>query len=292
MRINFFKVNTTNENFTSSKSIELDDDDDKKLPLLSSRYLESKLNQSDSNLTYVLNENSTLKQRLQSYEHNEQTIRDLMTRFANNSSHDELFKTINRTLAIYEQRLGYINKRFLVLQTLFNRQLSKIPSKEQTTVAIQTEDEQYFDLTLLERELENVSRERDILLQRFDQDFDLSRKQSEQMEEKYRQEIRVANEKLSLMQLIVEENQSKVELYERNLLDKDRELKELHAKFAVEQEKRTENFDSCKSEFQVRNLSVLPLWQSIRFRNAKKNCWTNVTIWKNNWTKRNANKRN
>ncbi|CAF5024712.1 unnamed protein product, partial [Rotaria sp. Silwood1] len=38
------------------------------------QYLESKLHQSDSNLTLILDENTSLKQRLQSYEHTEQTI--------------------------------------------------------------------------------------------------------------------------------------------------------------------------------------------------------------------------
>jgi len=214
------------------------------------QYLESKLNQSDSNLTSILNENFSLKQRVQSHENAEETIRHLMTKFAGQNHHDELFKTMNRTLAIYEQRLGYINKRFLVVQTLFNRQLAKISSKQQTTVGIQTEDEQYFDLNLLERELENVTRERDLLLRKFDSEFDQTKKQNEELEEKYRQEIRVANEKFSLMQMMIDENQSKVELCERNLREKDQQLKDLI-------EKSSKNVDSIENEFKEREEKLI-----------------------------------
>ena len=127
------------------------------------RYLESKLNQSDSNLSLVLHENTSLKERLQSYEHTEGTIRELMIKYSHQPQYDELFKTINRTLSVYEQRLGYINKRFLVLQTLFNRQLLSLTSKQQTTVAIQTEDEQYIDVSLLEpRTEQSFSRTRSL----------------------------------------------------------------------------------------------------------------------------------
>lgn len=64
-----------------------------------------------------------------------------MIKYSHNPQDDELFKTINRTLAVDEQRLGSINKRFLLLQTLFNRQLLSFSSKQQSTVAIPTEDE-------------------------------------------------------------------------------------------------------------------------------------------------------
>ncbi|CAF4718604.1 unnamed protein product, partial [Rotaria magnacalcarata] len=66
----------------------------------------------------------------------------MIIKYTTNPQYDDLFKTINKTLAIYEQRLGYINKRFLILQTLFNRQLLSLSSKHHTTIAIQTEDEQ------------------------------------------------------------------------------------------------------------------------------------------------------
>lgn len=221
------------------------------------RYLESKLHQSDTSLTSVLNENTSLKQRLQSYEQSEQTIRELMNKYANNAHHEELFKTINRTLAIYEQRLGYINKRFLVLQTLFNRQLLSLSSKQHTTVAIQTEDEQYFDLSLLERELQNVSYERDLLLHKLDQEYEQSKKRTELLEEKYKQDLLVANEKLSLMQMMIEESQLKVELYERNLMEKEQQLKELTEKWTHEQQKRTENVDLIKQDFQVDSFDCL-----------------------------------
>ncbi|CAF0922330.1 unnamed protein product [Rotaria sp. Silwood1] len=221
------------------------------------QYLESKLHQSDSNLTLILDENTSLKQRLQSYEHTEQTIRDMVIKYTMNNQYDDLFKTINKTLAIYEQRLGYINKRFLVLQTLFNRQLLSLSTKHYVTIAIQTEDEQYIDLSLLERELKTVSNERDLLAHKLDQEYEQSKQHFEQIEQKYKHEFVVSNEKLAMMQLILEENTNKIQLYEITLIEKDKQLKELTEKWIHEQQKQTENIDLLKREFQEREETIL-----------------------------------
>ncbi|CAF0910432.1 unnamed protein product [Rotaria sordida] len=221
------------------------------------QYLESKLHQSDSNLTLILDENTSLKQRLQSYEHTERTIHDMIIKHTTNPQYDDLFKTINKTLAIYEQRLGYINKRFLVLQTLFNRQLLSLSSKHHVTIGIQTEDEQYIDLTLLERELKTVSNERDLLAYKLDQEYEQSKPRLEQIEQKYKQEFVISNEKLVMMQLILEENTNKIQLYEITLIEKDKQLKELTEKWTYEQQKQIENIDLLKREFQEREETLL-----------------------------------
>lgn len=221
------------------------------------QYLESKLHQSDSNLSVILNENTSLKQRLQSYENTEQILREMMIKYTTNPQYDDLFKTINKTLAIYEQRLGYINKRFLVLQTLFNRQLLTLSSKQHVTTAIQTEDEQYIDVTLLERELKTVSNERDLLARKLDQEYEQSKARIEQIEEKYRDDFVIKNEKLNMMHSIFEENRAKIELYETTLLEKDRQLKELTDKWINEQQKQTDNVELFKQEFQKREEILL-----------------------------------
>ncbi|CAF5168954.1 unnamed protein product, partial [Rotaria magnacalcarata] len=215
------------------------------------QYLESKLHQSDSNLSIMLDENTSLKQRLQSFENTEQTLRDMIIKYTTNPQYDDLFKTINKTLAIYEQRLGYINKRFLILQTLFNRQLLSLSSKHHTTIAIQTEDEQYIDLSLLERELKTVSTERDLLAHKLDQEYEQSKLRLEQSEQKYKQDFVVSNEKLSMMQLILEENSNKIHSYEIILNEKEKQLKDLTEKWVHEQQKQSENIDSLKQEFRV-----------------------------------------
>ncbi|CAF2916048.1 unnamed protein product [Rotaria sp. Silwood2] len=221
------------------------------------QYLESKLHQSDSNLTLILDENTSLKQRLQSYENTEQTIRDMVIKYTTNPQYDDLFKTINKTLAIYEQRLGYINKRFLVLQTLFNRQLLSLSSKHRVNIAIQTEDEQYIDLSLLERELKTVSNERDLLAYKLDQEYEQSKQRLEKIEQNYKQEFVVSNEKLAMMQLILEEHRNKIQLYETTLIEKDKQLKELTEKWTHEQQKQTENIDILKRDFQEREETLL-----------------------------------
>ncbi|CAF1497018.1 unnamed protein product [Rotaria magnacalcarata] len=221
------------------------------------QYLESKLHQSDSNLSIMLDENTSLKQRLQSFENTEQTLRDMIIKYTTNPQYDDLFKTINKTLAIYEQRLGYINKRFLILQTLFNRQLLSLSSKHHTTIAIQTEDEQYIDLSLLERELKTVSTERDLLAHKLDQEYEQSKLRLEQSEQKYKQDFVVSNEKLSMMQLILEENSNKIHSYEIILNEKEKQLKDLTEKWVHEQQKQSENIDSLKQEFREREETIL-----------------------------------
>lgn len=217
------------------------------------RYLESKLHQSDSNLSLILTENTALKQRLQSYEQTEQIIREMIVKFSNNSHYDDLFKTINKTLAIYEQRLGYINKRFLVLQTLFNRQLLTLASKQHVTIAIQTDDEQYVDLTLMEKELQTVSHERDLLAHKLDQENQQVRMQNEQLEQRYKEELLINQEKLVIMQVNFEENQRKIQVYEETLVEKEKQLKDLMEKYTAEQQKQTANIDLFKREFQVKS---------------------------------------
>jgi hypothetical protein len=175
-----------------------------------------------------------------------------MLKYTTNSHHDELFKTINKTLAIYEQRLGYINKRFLVLQTLFNRQLLTLASKQHTTIGIQTEDEQYIDLTLLERELKTVTNERDLLAHKLDQENEQSKIRLEQFEQRYKQEFVINNEKFIRMQLNFEENQTKIQFYETTLAEKEKQLRELAEKWINEQQKQTQNIDLLKREFQVK----------------------------------------
>ena len=175
----------------------------------------------------------------------------MFVKYTTNPHYDNLFKTINKTLAIYEQRLGYINKRFFVLQTLFNRQLLSLSSKHYATVAIQTEDEQYVDLFLLERELKAVSKERDLLVHKLDQEYEHSKQCLEQLEQRYKQEFEVNNEKLAKMQSIFEENANKIQIYERNSIEKDKQLKELTDKWINEQEKQRENIDLLKQEFLV-----------------------------------------
>lgn len=175
----------------------------------------------------------------------------MIVKYTTNPQHDDLFKTINKTLSVYEQRLGYINKRFLILQTLFNRQLISLSTKQHVTIAIQTEDEQYIDLTLLERELRTVSNERDLLAHKLDQEYQQSRIFQEQLEQKYKQEFVINNEKLIMMQLILEENTAKVQLYETTLIEKDKQLKELTDKWINEQQKQTENNHLFQREFQV-----------------------------------------
>ncbi|CAF4973554.1 unnamed protein product, partial [Rotaria magnacalcarata] len=221
------------------------------------QYLESKLHQSDSNLSIMLDENTSLKQRLQSFENTEQTLRDMIIKYTTNPQYDDLFKTINKTLAIYEQRLGYINKRFLILQTLFNRQLLSLSSKHHTTIAIQTDDEQYIDLSLLERELKTVSTERDLLAHKLDQEYEQSKLRLEQSEQKYKQDFVVSNEKLSMMQLILEENSNKIHSYEIILNEKEKQLKDLTEKWVHEQQKQSENIDSLKQEFREREETIL-----------------------------------
>jgi hypothetical protein len=175
-----------------------------------------------------------------------------MLKYGTNPHYDELFKTINKTLAIYEQRLGYINKRFLVLQTLFNRQLLTLSSKQHTTIGIQTEDEQYIDITLLERELKTVTNERDLLAHRLDQENEQSKIRLEQFEQRYKQEFVIHNEKFIRMQMNFEENQTKIQSYEAILAEKEKQLKELTEKWIHEQQKQTHNTDLLKQEFQVK----------------------------------------
>ncbi|CAF4496682.1 unnamed protein product, partial [Rotaria magnacalcarata] len=155
------------------------------------------------------------------------------------------------------QRLGYINKRFLILQTLFNRQLLSLSSKHHTTIAIQTEDEQYIDLSLLERELKTVSTERDLLAHKLDQEYEQSKLRLEQSEQKYKQDFVVSNEKLSMMQLILEENSNKIHSYEIILNEKEKQLKDLTEKWVHEQQKQSENIDSLKQEFREREETIL-----------------------------------
>lgn len=240
---------------------------------LACRYLESKLHQSESNLTLILSENTSLKQRLQSYEHSERTIRDMMIKHTANPQYDDLFKTINKNLAIYEQRLGYVNKRFLVLQTLFNRQLISLSSKQHVTIAMQTDDEQYIDVSLLERELANVSHERDLLAHKLDQEYEQSRSRVEQLEEKYKQDLIINKEKSAMMQLILDDNQTKVQGYETNLTEKEKQLRDLSEKWIHEQEKRTENTDLLKRDFQVGHApSVGFVSKGSLRRNEKRHC--------------------
>jgi len=176
----------------------------------------------------------------------------MVNKYTTNPQHDDLFKTINKTLAIYEQRLGYINKRFVLLQTLFNRQLLTLSSKQHATIAIQTDDEQYIDVSLLERELKIVSNERDLLAHKLDQEYQQSKISLEQFEQKYKQEFVINNEKLRIMQLNFEENTTKIQLYETTLIEKEKQLKELANKWLNEQKKQTENIDLLKQEFQVK----------------------------------------
>jgi hypothetical protein len=194
----------------------------------------------------------------------------MISKYTTNPQHDNLFKTINKTLAIYEQRLGYINKRFLVLQTLFNRQLLSLSSRQHVTIAIQTDDQQYIDLSLVERELKTVSTERDLLAHKLDQEYDQSRIHIEQLEQKYKQESIIINEKLIMMQLILDENITKIQLYERTLIEKDRQLKDLTDKWIHEQHKQTENIDLLKREFQVGYLNIHSLEKDLFSRNEKK----------------------
>ena len=234
------------------------------------RYLESKLHQSDSNLSLILTENTSLKQRLRSYENTEETIREMMNKYTNNPQYDDLFKSINKTLAIYEQRLGYVNKRFLVLQTLFNRQLLTLSTKQHATIAIQTEDEQYIDLTLLERELKTVSNERDLLAHKLDQEYEQSNIRLQQMEDKYKHDFVINNEKSTMMQLIFDENQTKIQLYEQTLVEKDRQLKELTTRWMNEQQKQTDNTELFKQEFQVSLIILKRAKRNLFCRNEKR----------------------
>jgi len=180
----------------------------------------------------------------------------MIVKYTTNPHYDDLFKTINKTLAIYEQRLGYINKRFLLLQTLFNRQLLSLSSKQHVTIAIQTEDEQYVDLFLLERELKTVSNERDLLAHKLDQEYEQSKRHVEQLEQKYKHEFVINNEKLTMMQLILEEHTTKIQLYETTLNEKDKQLKALTDQWMNEQQKQTDNIHLLKHEFQVKYFNV------------------------------------
>jgi hypothetical protein len=175
-----------------------------------------------------------------------------MHKYTNNPHHDELFKTINKTLAIYEQRLGYINNRFLVLQTLFNRQLLTLASKQHATIGIQTDEEPYIDLSLLSRELKTVTNERDLLAHKLDQENEQSKIHMEQLEQRYKQELMINNERVIRMQLNFEENQKKIQFYETTLVEKEKQLKELAEKWINEHQKQTQNVDLIKREFQVR----------------------------------------
>lgn len=211
-----------------------------------------------------------MKQRLQSYEQTEHIIREMISKYSNNSPYDDLFKTINKTLAIYEQRLGYINKRFLVLQTLFNRQLLTLGSKQHVTIAIQTDDEQYVDLTLMERELKTVSQERDLLAHKLHQENEQVRMQNEHVEQRYQQELINNQEKLVIMQVNFEENQRKIQVYESTLMDKEKQLRELTQKWMEEQQKQTANIDLFKREFQVKKSSFSNNRSNSFLRNVKR----------------------
>ncbi|CAF3992088.1 unnamed protein product, partial [Adineta steineri] len=183
--------------------------------------------------------------------------REMIIKHTTNPQYDNLFKTINKTLSIYEQRLNYINKRFLVLQTLFNRQLLCLSTKQNITIAIQTEDEQYIDLTLLERELKTVSNERDLLAHKLNDEYQKSKTYAEQFEDKYKQELAINNEKLIMMQLISEENINKIQLYETTLIEKDKQLKDLTDQWLNEQKKQADNTDLIKRDFQEREETLL-----------------------------------
>ena len=196
-----------------------------------------------------------------------------MIKHTANPQYDDLFKTINKNLAIYEQRLGYVNKRFLVLQTLFNRQLLSLSSKQHVTIAMQTDDEQYIDVSLLERELASVSHERDLLAHKLDQEYELSRSRVDQLEEKYKQDLIINKEKSAMMQLILDENQAKVQGYETNVAEKEKQLRDLSEKWIHEQEKQTENTDLLKRDFQVgRAPSVAFVSNECFSRNEKRHC--------------------
>ncbi|CAF4974821.1 unnamed protein product, partial [Rotaria magnacalcarata] len=73
----------------------------------------------------------------------------------------------------------------------------------------------------------------------------------EQSEQKYKQDFVVSNEKLSMMQLILEENSNKIHSYEIILNEKEKQLKDLTEKWVHEQQKQSENIDSLKQEFRV-----------------------------------------
>ena len=211
-----------------------------------------------------------MKQRLQSYEQTEHVIREMIVKYSNNTHYDDLFKTINKTLAIYEQRLGYINKRFLVLQTLFNRQLLTLASKQHVTIAIQTDDEQYVDLTLMERELKTVSQERDLLAHKLQQENEQVRMQNEHLEQRYKQELINNQEKLVITQVNFEENQRRIQLYESTLIEKEKQLRELTQKWMEEQQKQTANIDLFKREFQVKKDSFENNRSNSFLRNVKR----------------------
>jgi hypothetical protein len=195
----------------------------------------------------------------------------MINKYTTNPRHDDLFKTINKTLAIYEQRLGYINKRFILLQTLFNRQLLTLSSKQHVTIAIQTDDEQYIDVSLLERELKTVSNERDLLAHKLDQEYEQSKIRLEQFEQKYKQEFVINKEKLLMMQSNFEENTTKIQLYEITLIEKEKQLKELTDKWLNEQKKQTENIDLLKREFQVKLFKKNLFFLIISFLETRRN---------------------
>jgi hypothetical protein len=192
-----------------------------------------------------------LKQRLETHAHNEQIVRELMTKHGHHSQYDDLFKTVNRTLSIYEQRLGYINKRFLVLQTLFNRQLLTLSSKQHVTVSLQTDDEHYLDLSLLERELHTVTHERDLLVHKLEQEYEQTKKHAEQLEDKYKQDRIDVNSKLIVMQSLIDDNQTRIDAYERQLIDKDQRLKEITEKCVHDERQRTDTIDVFKRDVEV-----------------------------------------
>lgn len=130
-----------------------------------------------------------------------------------------------------------------------------LASKQHTTIAIQTDDEQYVDLTLMEKELKEVSQERDLLAHRLAQDNEQMRIQNEQIDQRYKQELIHNQEKLVTMQVHFEENQRKIQVYESTLMEKEQQLRELTQKRMEEQHKQTANIDLLKREFQVKNSS-------------------------------------
>ncbi|CAF4461151.1 unnamed protein product, partial [Didymodactylos carnosus] len=160
------------------------------------QYIESKLQQYDNDISSKVNENENLKQTIKEYELNEKIIYGIIEKFQFNTI-DELFKNMNKNLSVYEQRLNYINKRVVLLNTLFSRQLS---SSSRISIALQTDEQQqqrYIDLDLLENELKTVTNERDILAKKLHYEYDTSKRKITDVEKSYQNELAIVNEKIN-----------------------------------------------------------------------------------------------
>ncbi|CAF1342411.1 unnamed protein product [Didymodactylos carnosus] len=200
------------------------------------QYVESKLEYYDNNLSSKTNENENLKQTIKEYEVNEKTIYDIIEKFQFNKI-DILFKNMNKTLSIYEQRLNYINKRVELLNTKFSRQLSSSSSSSSSSsrasIALQTDEQQHYtDVNLLENELKTITNERDILAKKLHYEYDTSKQKTTELEKNYQNELAIVNEKMNMINIILQQNSEQIQQYEIDILDKDKQIQLMNEKYS------------------------------------------------------------